>query len=52
MSEGQAEQGASQVVMILLRMIRGLERVDTDLSPQQYRIQKLAGAGGERSGSA
>ena len=49
MSEGQAEQRASQVVMILLRMIRGLERVDTDLTPQQYRILKLAGAGGERS---
>jgi len=48
-SEGQAEQRASQVVMILLRMIRGLERVDTDLTPQQYRILKLAGAGGERS---
>jgi DNA-binding MarR family transcriptional regulator len=47
--EGQGEQRASQVVMILLRMIRGLERVDTDLTPQQYRILKLAGAGGERS---
>jgi DNA-binding MarR family transcriptional regulator len=35
--------------MILLRMIRALERVDTDLTPQQYRILKLAGAGGERS---
>jgi DNA-binding MarR family transcriptional regulator len=48
-SEGQAEQRASQLVMILLRMFRGLERVDTDLTPQQYRILKLAGAGGERS---
>jgi DNA-binding MarR family transcriptional regulator len=48
-SEGQAEQGASQLVMILLRLFRGLERVDTDLTPQQYRILKLAGAGGERS---
>jgi DNA-binding MarR family transcriptional regulator len=35
--------------MILLRLFRGLERVDTDLTPQQYRILKLAGAGGERS---
>jgi DNA-binding MarR family transcriptional regulator len=35
--------------MILLRLIRALERVDTDLTPQQYRILKLAGAGGERS---
>jgi DNA-binding MarR family transcriptional regulator len=35
--------------MILLRLFRGLERVETDLTPQQYRILKLAGAGGERS---
>jgi DNA-binding MarR family transcriptional regulator len=52
---GQGERGepaeprASQVVMILLRLFRALERVDTDLTPQQYRILKLAGAGGERS---
>jgi len=45
----QDEQRASQVVMILLRLFRALERVDTDLTPQQYRILKLAGAGGERS---
>ena len=43
------EQRASQAVMILLRLFRALERVDTDLTPQQYRILKLAGAGGERS---
>jgi DNA-binding MarR family transcriptional regulator len=43
------EQRAAQTVMILLRLIRSLERVDTDLTPQQYRILKLAGAGGERS---
>jgi DNA-binding MarR family transcriptional regulator len=35
--------------MILLRLFRALERVHTDLTPQQYRILKLAGAGGERS---
>ncbi len=35
--------------MTLLRLFRSLERVDTDLTPQQYRILKLAGAGGERS---
>jgi DNA-binding MarR family transcriptional regulator len=40
---------ASQAVMILLRLFRALERVDTGLTPQQYRILKLAGAGGERS---
>jgi DNA-binding MarR family transcriptional regulator len=43
------EERASQAVMILLRLFRSLERVDTDLTPQQYRILKLAGAGGERS---
>jgi len=54
-SEGQpghgtgADECASQVVMILLRLFRALERVDTGLTPQQYRILKLAGAGGERS---
>lgn len=50
MSDGVvAEEPASQVVMILLRLIRALERLDTELTPQQYRILKLAGAGGERS---
>src|SRR6202046_1664459 len=48
-SDGQDEERASRVVMILLRLFRALERVDTDLTPQQYRILKLAGAGGERS---
>src|SRR6516162_5902412 len=46
---GPEDPRASQVVMILLRLFRALERVDTDLTPQQYRILKLAGAGGERS---
>jgi DNA-binding MarR family transcriptional regulator len=36
-------------VLVLMRMARALERVDAGLSPQQYRILKLAGAGGERS---
>ena len=44
-----AEESAARVVMIVLRLFRALERVDTDLTPQQYRILKLAGAGGERS---
>jgi DNA-binding MarR family transcriptional regulator len=48
-SNGQDDERASRVVMILLRLFRALERVDTDLTPQQYRILKLAGAGGERS---
>ena len=36
-------------VLAIMRMARALERVDAGLSPQQYRILKLAGAGGERS---
>jgi DNA-binding MarR family transcriptional regulator len=39
-------QGA---VLTLMRLSRALDRVDSGLSPQQYRILKLAGAGGERS---
>jgi DNA-binding MarR family transcriptional regulator len=36
-------------VLAILRMARALDGVDAGLSPQQYRILKLAGAGGERS---
>jgi DNA-binding MarR family transcriptional regulator len=36
-------------VLAIMRMARALERVEAGLSPQQYRILKLAGAGGERS---
>src|SRR5580693_3101844 len=39
----------SQAVMAIFRLFRGLECVDTGLTPAQYRIMKLAGAGGERS---
>jgi DNA-binding MarR family transcriptional regulator len=48
LDEAAAER-AAKVVMIVLRLFRALERVDTGLTPQQYRILKLAGAGGERS---
>lgn len=37
------------VVLGILRLARALDKVDSGLSPQQYRILKLAGAGGERS---
>jgi DNA-binding MarR family transcriptional regulator len=40
---------AQAAVLTLMRLFRALERVDTGLTPQQYRILKLAGAGGERS---
>jgi DNA-binding MarR family transcriptional regulator len=39
----------SEAVMAILRLFRGLECVGTGLTPSQYRIMKLAGAGGERS---
>jgi DNA-binding MarR family transcriptional regulator len=47
--DGPADQRAARAVMIVLRLFRALERVDSSLTPQQYRIMKLAGAGGERS---
>ena len=39
----------SQAILVILRLSRGLECVDAGLTPSQYRIMKLAGAGGERS---
>ncbi|HUY52328.1 MAG TPA: MarR family winged helix-turn-helix transcriptional regulator [Streptosporangiaceae bacterium] len=39
----------SQAILVILRLFRGLECVDAGLTPSQYRIMKLAGAGGERS---
>ena len=36
-------------VLTLMRLSRALERVDSGLSPQQYRILKLIGGSGERS---
>jgi DNA-binding MarR family transcriptional regulator len=44
-----SDELAARAVMIVLRLFRALERVDSNLTPQQYRIMKLAGAGGERS---
>jgi DNA-binding MarR family transcriptional regulator len=36
-------------VLTVMRVYRALERADAGLTPQQYRMLKLAGAGGERS---
>jgi DNA-binding MarR family transcriptional regulator len=44
-----ATEDPHSAVLAIMRMARALERVDAGLSPQQYRILKLAGAGGERS---
>jgi DNA-binding MarR family transcriptional regulator len=46
---GVTAERASQVAMTVMRLFRSLERVGGGLTPQQYRILKLAGAGGERS---
>jgi len=35
--------------LTIIRLFRALERVSAGLTPQQYRVLKLVGAGGERS---
>jgi DNA-binding MarR family transcriptional regulator len=40
---------AQAAVLAVMRLFRAMERVDTGMTPQQYRILKLAGVGGERS---
>jgi DNA-binding MarR family transcriptional regulator len=44
-----AEDATVRAVLTVLRMSRVMERVDAGVSPQQYRMLKLIGAGGERS---
>jgi DNA-binding MarR family transcriptional regulator len=39
----------SEAVLAIMRLSRALECAQTGLTPPQYRILKLAGAGGERS---
>ena len=50
---GQLAPGGDEAavcgLLTLLRMSRVMERVDAGVSPQQYRMLKLIGAGGERS---
>jgi DNA-binding MarR family transcriptional regulator len=43
------DEAAVRGLLTLLRMSRVMERVDAGVSPQQYRMLKLIGAGGERS---
>ena len=45
----EAARLKTEAVLTVMRLFRALERVDSGLTPQQYRILKLAGAGGERS---
>ena len=44
-----ADEAAVSGLLTVLRMSRVMERVDSGVSPQQYRMLKLIGAGGERS---
>ena len=40
---------AADAALTIIRLFRSMERVDAGLTPQQYRMLKLVGAGGERS---
>jgi DNA-binding MarR family transcriptional regulator len=44
-----ADEAAVWGLLTVLRVSRVMERVDSGVSPQQYRMLKLIGAGGERS---
>jgi DNA-binding MarR family transcriptional regulator len=40
---------AGDAALTVIRLFRAMERVDAGLTPQQFRMLKLIGAGGERS---
>ena len=44
-----APNRAADAALTIIRLFRAMERVDAGLTPQQYRMLKLIGAGGERS---
>lgn len=44
-----AADAVTEALLTIMRVSRVLERVDAGVSPQQYRMLKLIGAGGERS---
>ncbi len=48
-AEATAEEAAVSGLLTVLRISRVMERIDAGVSPQQYRMLKLIGAGGERS---
>jgi len=43
------EDRTTSAILTVLRISRVMERIDAGVSPQQYRMLKLIGAGGERS---
>jgi DNA-binding MarR family transcriptional regulator len=44
-----ANDELAEAVLTILRISRVMERIDAGVSPQQYRMLKLIGGGGERS---
>ncbi|HXW47664.1 MAG TPA: MarR family transcriptional regulator [Streptosporangiaceae bacterium] len=46
---GVQEDATTSAILTVLRISRVMERIDAGVSPQQYRMLKLIGAGGERS---
>jgi DNA-binding MarR family transcriptional regulator len=40
---------AASAALTIIRLFRSMERLEAGLTPQQYRMLKLVGAGGERS---
>ena len=49
LTSGDDDTDAIEALLTILRITRVLERIDAGVSPQQYRMLKLIGAGGERS---
>jgi DNA-binding MarR family transcriptional regulator len=45
----ETDAPAIEALLTILRISRVLERIEAGVSPQQYRMLKLIGAGGERS---
>ena len=46
---GPTDDRLAEAVLTILRVSRVMERIDAGVSPQQYRMLKLIGGGGERS---
>ena len=49
MTSLDSQPEAIEALLTILRISRVLERIEAGVSPQQYRMLKLIGAGGERS---
>jgi DNA-binding MarR family transcriptional regulator len=47
--ESHDRDDAAGALLTILRIARVLERIDAGVSPQQYRMLRLIGSGGERS---